>query len=85
MVYTDNIHLVADNLDELHAFAKKLGLSRDWYQCKKPHHPYYDLFGRKRKKAIEMGATLVTTREIIKVCQENYAPKTKYQPQNQLS
>jgi len=31
MVYTDGIHLVADSLEELHEFAHKIGLKREWY------------------------------------------------------
>lgn len=87
MIYTDSIHLIADNIDELHAFAKKLGLSRDHYQGKKPRHPYYDLFGFKKRKAIKLGAKLVSTREIVKICQLHYGKKEpyKYQPKIKLS
>ncbi|WP_122711357.1 DUF4031 domain-containing protein, partial [Pseudomonas viridiflava] len=33
-------HLVADSLDELHAFAARLGLRRSWFQSK-TYYPHY--------------------------------------------
>lgn len=44
-------HLTADTLDELHAFARKLGLKREWFQDH-PRHPHYDLTDNKRLEAI---------------------------------
>lgn len=85
MVYTDNIHLIASTTEELHAFAKKIGLSQNWFQHH-DRHPHYDLFGRKKKKAIEMGAMLVSKREIVLICQANYPEKFNPQyKQKQLS
>ena len=67
MIYIDGIgHLVSDtSLDELHAFARKLGLKLSWFQDKTPH-PHYDCTtNRMRQKAIEAGAEWVTSREIV--------------------
>lgn len=54
-------HMTADTHDELHAFAKKLGLKRAWFQDK-PHHQHYDLTAAKRAQAIRMGAEAVDWR-----------------------
>lgn len=65
-VYTDGVHLVSDDLDELHAFAARLGLKREWFQDHR--HPHYDLTTqRKRDEALRRGAVKVSSRELIKI------------------
>lgn len=52
-------HLFTDSsdLEELHAFAKRLGLSRHWFQePPKASWCHYDIPASKRKRAIELGA-----------------------------
>jgi hypothetical protein len=57
-------HLVSDlSLDELHEFAAALGLRREWFQAKSI--PHYDLTGEVYEMAIELGATLVSSRHIV--------------------
>ena len=53
------------DIDELHAFAAKLGLRRGWFQ---PHHilPHYDLTPARRVKAVALGATEVSMREYLR-------------------
>ena len=56
-------HLTTDGaIGELHSFAARLGLKRDWFQ---PHpvHPHYDLSASKREVAVKLGATFVPARE----------------------
>ena len=48
-------HLVADSSDELHAFAKKLGLRKSWFQTKSVY-PHYDVNMNMRSKALLLGA-----------------------------
>lgn len=48
-------HLSADTTEELHAFAKKLGLKRSWFQNHKLL-AHYDLVPSKREQAIKLGA-----------------------------
>lgn len=48
-------HLFGTDLDELHKFAKSIGLRREWYQGK--GFPHYDLTASKRALAIQGGAT----------------------------
>lgn len=56
-------HLTADTLDELHAFAGKLGLRRAWFQASPPASvPHYDLSPGRWNDAITQGAVLVPAR-----------------------
>lgn len=64
-------HLTADTPEELHAFAAKLGLKRDWFQAKCKHgkcdpcpHWHYDVTDSKRTEAIALGARAVDLREM---------------------
>jgi hypothetical protein len=64
MVYTDGVHLIADSVDELHAFAQRIGLKRVWFQDHR--HKHYDLTtGRMLNKALAAGAVMRTTRELV--------------------
>jgi hypothetical protein len=59
-------HLTTDGaLDELHAFAARLGLRRAWFQPH-PSAPHYDLTAGRRAHAIELGAVFVPAREQAK-------------------
>lgn len=51
-------HLQADTLEELHAFADRMGLRREWFQSKpgRPENDHYDLSKKGRERAIELGA-----------------------------
>lgn len=58
-------HLVSDSsLDELHEFAAVLGLRREWFQARSI--PHYDLTGSVYLLALERGAVLVSSRELIR-------------------
>lgn len=48
-------HLYADTVEELHSFAARLGLRREWFQDK-PYFPHYDLTSKKRALAVKCGA-----------------------------
>ena len=56
--WTGGGHLQADTPDELHAFAARLGLRREWFQSRpgRPERDHYDLTGAKRDLAIHLGA-----------------------------
>jgi len=51
-------HLQADTVEELHEFAERLGLRREWFQCKpgRPENDHYDLGKTGRKRALALGA-----------------------------
>lgn len=55
-------HLIADTVEELHAFARKLGLRRGWFQPSS--WPHYDLTPARREKAVALGAIEKTSREL---------------------
>jgi len=71
-VYVDNAkhplgrmkmcHMIADSEAEVHAFAKKLGLSEKWF-----HAWHYNLCQSKRDLAIMLGAIPVDTRSIVAI------------------
>ncbi|MFE3202888.1 DUF4031 domain-containing protein [Embleya sp. NPDC059237] len=52
-------HLTADTRDELHAFAKRLGLKRSWFQNATNHRWHYDVVPSKRALAIRLGAVAI--------------------------
>lgn len=54
-------HLTATTLDELHAFAARIGMRRAWFQ----DHPilaHYDLTPARRADALHLGAEVVPMR-----------------------
>lgn len=54
-------HLVSDeSYDELHEFAERLGLQREWFQG-----DHYDIPRDVRDRAIALGAVPVTSRELL--------------------
>ena len=58
-------HLVSDtSLNELHDFAGVLGLRREWLHRKSI--PHYDLTGEVYELALAHGATLVSSRELVR-------------------
>ena len=60
-------HLLADDIDELHRFARELGLHRSSYQGHKTGKPHYDLTAFERDRALRLGAVLCTREEIVTV------------------
>src|SRR5258708_38439044 len=76
MVYVDDAiwnwqglkwcHLLADDIDELHGFAARLGISRASYQGPpKTTAPHYDLTGFERARALALGAKPCSRQEIV--------------------
>jgi hypothetical protein len=56
-------HMYADSLEELHAFAKSIGLKRAWFQDKRL--PHYDLNEGRHRVAIRKGAKQHTRGEAV--------------------
>lgn len=61
-------HLTADTREELHEFAERIGLKREWFQDKaQPNglrvHWHYDVTDPKRNEAIAAGAQAIDIRE----------------------
>jgi FMN phosphatase YigB (HAD superfamily) len=63
MTYTDKIHLVSDSLEELHSYAKAVGIKRIWFDSN-PKHPHYDVPKYLLNKVLET-AKVVRIREIL--------------------
>lgn len=57
-------HMIADNLEALHAMADKIGVARRWFQDK-PGFPHYDICKSKRSMALRFGAIEITWRELM--------------------
>jgi hypothetical protein len=51
-------HLFADSLEELHDFAQKIGMKKEWFQDGRL--PHYDLTLTRRKEAVKQGAIEVS-------------------------
>jgi hypothetical protein len=73
-------HMIADDQDELHAFAHRLGLRRAWFQdptrtgkpratpgSRAAENWHYDLTVGKRAQAVRLGAVPVTWRDAVAI------------------
>ena len=63
--YAEACHLVADDIDELHAFAESIGLKRRWFQP--TSMPHYDMVGRKRAEAVKKGAVEIGREKLVEL------------------
>ena len=54
-------HLTADSVEELHAFALKIGVKRCWFEVSRRGVPHYDLNEKMRSTALENGARCLTS------------------------
>lgn len=59
-------HLLADTDEELHAFAARMGMKREWFQHRthRPHQAHYDIPERSRGRALDLGAVPVSWRQV---------------------
>lgn len=65
---TPTCHLATDGtLDELHAFARSLGLPRMAFHSR-AKHPHYDLREPYRTHAVAAGAIEVSSKELVRRC-----------------
>lgn len=70
-------HLTCDGpIEELHAFAERIGLRREWFQ---EHRlaPHYDLAPPKRDAAIRAGAVFVPMRQQIRAIRARSTAREK--------
>jgi len=64
-------HLLADETDELHRFAARLGLNRASYQGPpKSSAPHYDLTAYERRRAVTLGAKPCDRAAIVAVARQ---------------
>jgi hypothetical protein len=59
-------HMIADGNEELHAFAKRIGLKREWFQ-RKSSYPHYDLTAARRIAALRLGAAPLEDRDFHEI------------------
>jgi hypothetical protein len=61
-------HMIADTVEELHRFARRIGLKREWFQDTR--NPHYDLTPGRRALALRLGAVELPRREfVMKMCE----------------
>jgi hypothetical protein len=79
MIYTDGSHLIAESLDELCAYADKIGLNRYWLQLSGRNlHPHFDICGKVKERILaDINVKKVSAKEIVKICKLSFRP-----PQN---
>lgn len=98
-VYVDNVgivatvgrhtsswsHLITDNtdLEELHAFAARLGLKRSYFQGKDPKRPHYDVTANKRAQAVRLGAVEIGFRDTAVILRRRHESITTNQEDQQ--
>lgn len=72
--WLQSCHLMADTEEEMHAFAKQLGLKRAWFQNRHPNPLlwHYDLTATKRRQALRLGAKELSPEQ----CAARLAPAT---------
>lgn len=81
-------HLIADDLDELHIFAARIGLRREWFQdptvngkpkaepgTRLAENWHYDVTDSKRKEAIRLGAKKIPWRRLPEVIEARWQAK----------
>lgn len=84
-------HLISDQLDpaELHEFAARIGMRREWFQEGRPHpvtgvndpvHAHYDVTDSRRRDAIAAGAVQVDLRQMSELLSAKRAEWRALQP-----
>lgn len=78
-VYVDNVrvphmgklwcHMVADTLDELHLFARRLEIPRRGFHYQ-ASYPHYDITVELRTTALQMGALAGSRKDIIRCAKQ---------------
>lgn len=66
MIYSDGVHMVADSLEELHEYAKSIGVGRWYFEGTRKGHPHYDIPKKKRARVLE-DAELVSSQLILAI------------------
>lgn len=67
--WSKSCHLIADTVDELHVFARRIGMKRTWFQ-NDSRLPHYDLNENRRRVAVKEGAIELDRREFVNKMRE---------------
>lgn len=62
-------HMVADSLEELHAFAKQIKVEPHFFHRARSCH-HYDIVEHQKLAALVLGAVSVRSREIVRIGKE---------------
>lgn len=77
-------HMVSENLEELHAFAFKMGINKKHFQNKKDK-PHYDICKSKKIKALQMSNTQeVSDKQIVLVSKQLFQTMNENTPNNEI-
>jgi hypothetical protein len=67
--WTSSCHMIADSIEELMAFALKIGLKEEWFQTRKDrpngYVPHFDLNEKRRVVAVRTGALEIDRHEAV--------------------
>lgn len=70
-------HLLADTPAELHSFARRIGLKREWVQTSRKGVLHYDLTAARRAKAVAAGAIELDRKGVVEFCRHQRAGTNK--------
>lgn len=71
--WKNHSHMVSNDISFLHDFAKSIGVKRYMFSNKKgKNKPHYDVHEKYFKKAVESGASVVPSSDIVKFLKEHY-------------
>lgn len=74
--WTRSAHLFSENVDELHAMARRIGLKREWFQNESGKLPHYDLNPARWAKAIAAGCLFLPRKEAVAMWRKIKAANT---------
>jgi hypothetical protein len=66
-------HMSADSLEELHAFAARIGVKRCWFH-RGSRYPHYDITLPQRQAALAAGAVAVSQPEMARLAKRLHVP-----------
>jgi len=61
-------HMLADQTEELHEMADRIGIARCWFQ--NARYPHYDICKTKRAMAVRFGAREIGRREFVQIARK---------------
>lgn len=78
--YNKSCHMVADSLEDLHAFARKINMPMLWFQ-NRLGMPHYDLTEGKRSEAVKAGAIEINDVQLVSMlCKSRATVSVKNNP-----
>jgi hypothetical protein len=71
--WKNHSHMVSNDISFLHEFARKIGVKRYMFSNKKgKNKPHYDVHEKYFHKAVDNGAKVVPSSEIVRFLNEHY-------------